>query len=324
MKAIVARGYGGPEVLEVQNLDIPVPAKNEILIKVHVASATRADTMMLTGKPYFARLFIGLTKPKNPIPGTGFAGEVVGVGSEVGQFNVGDRVFGESLFQFSSNAEYLAIPEDGVILPIPDSMKYEEAASYCDGPLTSYNFLKNLGKIQPDEKVLIIGASGALGTAAVQLSKYFGAEVTGVSSGRNIGMVQSLGADYVIDYTKEDFTTMEKHYDLIYDTVGKSSFKESKKVLSKDGLYLSPVLNFSLLIDVVFTSFSKGKKAIFDATGARKVDELKQFLAELVNIFQEGKLRSVIDRQFPLEKVRQAHEYIVKGHKRGNVVILVE
>lgn len=323
MKAIVANGYGSPEVLQLQKVSIPTPKENEVLVRVHAASATRADSQMRTGTPYAARLFTGLRKPKNPIPGTGFAGEVAAKGKEVKNFNIGDRVFGETTLGFSTNAEYVAVPVNGVILPMPEGMPFADAASICDGPLTSYNFLKEIGEVKPGQKVLINGASGSLGSAAVQLAKYLGAEVTGVCSSRNIGMVKSLGADKVIDYTRQNFTETEERYDLVYDTIGKSSFSASRNILKEGGTYLSPVLQTKLLVQMMWTAKFGSKKAIFGATGLRSDDELRALLEEVIVIYREGKLQSIIDRQFPLEKVRDAHAYIDRGHKKGNVIITV-
>jgi NADPH:quinone reductase-like Zn-dependent oxidoreductase len=324
MKAIVATGYGAPDVLKLKEVDKPQPKENEVLVKVYAASASTADGMIRTGKPYYARLILGIRKPKHPIQGTGFAGSVESVGKKVTTLKPGDRVFGETTFGFSTNAEYLTIPENGVILPMPENMNYAEAATYCDGHLTSMNFLKEIAQIKPGQKILINGASGSLGTAAVQIAKHLGAEVTGVASTRNVGLVKSLGADHVIDYTKKDFTKVDEKYDVIYDTVGKSSFSKSKSILSESGLYISPVLKFSLLLQMMRTSVFGKKKAKFSATGLLKEFELRALFAELLEIFKEGKLKTVIDRQYPLEKVSEAHTYIASGHKKGNVVIIVE
>ncbi len=321
MKAMVATGYGNHEVLQLKEVNKPTPASNELLVKVMTSAATTADTMMLTGKPYFARLFIGLTKPRTPIPGTGFSGVVESMGREVKNFNIGDKVFGETTFRFSANAEYLLIGEDGVIIQLPANLDFSEAANFCDGPLTSYNFLKEIANVQPGQSVLIIGASGALGTAGIQIANYLGASVTAVCSGKNSGFVKSLGADHVIDYTKEDYTKSEKKYDFIYDAIGKSSFKKCEPILKKKGVYLSPVLKFSLLLQVIKTSIFGGKKAKFDATGAKPEANLRSMLMNVVEIFKAGKLKMIIDRQYPLEKLGEAHRYIASGRKKGNVVI---
>lgn len=322
MKAIVATGYGGPEVLKLQDVNIPQPKENEVLVKVHASSATTADGMMRTGKPYFGRLMTGLTKPKHAIPGTGFAGVIVKTGRNVKRFNLATRVFGETTLGFSTNAEFVAVPENGVILPMPENMSYAEGATYGDGHVTSMNFLKEIAQIKAGQKVLINGASGSLGTAAIQIAKYLGAEVTGVCSTRNAGLVKSLGADHVIDYTKKDFTKANEIYDVVYDTIGKSSYSKNRNTLSDSGLYVSPVLKFSLLLQMMWTSVFSKKKAKFAATGLRSDNELHGLLTELVDIFKAGRLKTVIDRQYPLEKVAEAHTYIASGHKKGNVVII--
>lgn len=324
MKAMVITAYGDSKVLQLQEVALPQLKENEVLVKVFASSATRADTMMLTGKPYIGRLFTGIIKPKHTIPGTGFAGEVADLGKKVSRFKVGDQVFGETTLCFSTNAAFVAVPEQGVILHKPENLSFAEAAPVCDGHLTSINFLKAIGHIGPGQKVLINGASGSLGSAAVQLAKYFGAEVTAVCSSVNAGLVKSLGADHVIAYDQEDFTKSTERYDLIYDSIGKSSFSRAKKVLAPKGIYLSPVLKFTLLMQMMFGSLTGGKKARFAASGLKSDVELRALLAELVGMFQEGKLKTVIDRQFPLEKLAAAHQHIAAGHKKGNVVIIHE
>jgi NADPH:quinone reductase-like Zn-dependent oxidoreductase len=321
MKAMVMQGYGSPDVLKLQEVSRPQPKANEVLVKVMTSAATTACTMMRKGKPYFGRLFTGLTKPKKPIPGTGFAGVIEAVGSEVTKYKKGDRVFGETAFGFSANAEYLVVAEDGVILPMPEGMAFAEAANFCDGHLTSYNFLKEIANIQPGQKVLINGASGSLGTSAIQIAKHLGAEVTAVCSAPNAGLVKSLGADKVIDYRSEDFTKSKEKYDFVYDTVGKSSFGQCKSILKSEGVYLSPVLLLPLLVDMFKTSFGKGKKAKFDATGAKDHNKLRTMLSEVLDIHMAGKLKTLIDRQYPLEQLSEAHRYIETGRKKGNIVI---
>ncbi len=321
MKAMVASGYGSHEVLHLQMVPKPQPKANEILVKVVTSSATTADSMLLSGKPYLGRLFMGLSKPNKPIPGTGFAGVIEAVGEEVSDFEVGDRVFGETAFGFSANAEYLVVPADGIILTMPENLDYAEAANFCDGHLTSFNFLKEIAQIQPGQSVLINGASGALGTSAVQIAKFYGASVTAVCSSKNAGLVRSLGADAVIDYQQEDFTQSVNPYDFIYDTVGKSSFQACRGILKQGGVYLSPVLQFPLLFQVVKTSLFGDKKAKFAATGTNSPDKLRNMLTEVLSIYQAGKLKTVIDRQFPLEKLGEAHRHINTGHKKGNIVI---
>ncbi|MFK7846699.1 MAG: NAD(P)-dependent alcohol dehydrogenase [Rhodothermales bacterium] len=213
------------------------------------------------------------------------------------------------------------MPADGVVVTKPANLSYEEAAPVCDGALTSMSFLKDIAHIQPGQHVLINGASGSLGTAAVQLAKHFGAVVTGVCSTANVALVKSLGSDKVIDYTKEDFTNAGQSYDIIYDTVGKSSFSKCKSTLKKNGLYISPVLGLSLLFQMLFTAKSSGKKAMFSATGLRSAAELKPLLKELSTSFEAGAIRSVIDRRCSLDEAVEAHTYVDTGRKKGNVAL---
>lgn len=322
MKAIVCTKYGSPEVLQLQEVERPILKDKEVLIKVYASSITAADTMMRRGVPFYSRLFLGLTKPKAAITGTGFGGVIEAVGKEVSLFKVGEEVFGETVFGFGTNAEYISVSEDEVFLTKPLNVSFEEAATICDGPLTSWNFLKVIGNIQPGQKVLINGASGSLGTAGVQLAKYFGAEVTGVCSGANVELVKSLGADRVIDYKTEDFTENGETYDLIYDTIGKSSFSKCKKILTAKGGYLSPVLSFSLLLKMFWTSMFGSKKAKFSATGMLPIPELRIYLKEIKVLLETGQLKAVMDRHYSLEDVAEAHWYVDTGRKKGNVVAI--
>lgn len=324
MKAIVCTQYGSPDFLQLQEVQKPAPKNNEVLIRVHATSVTAADSMMRKPDPFISRLFLGLTKPKRSVIGTGFAGIIEAVGKEVTQYVVGDPVFGETGVRFGANAEYVCMPEDGVLALKPDKMSFEEAAPLCDGALTSLNFLKELANIQHGQSVLIIGASGGLGTAAVQLARYFGAEVTGVCSTVNVEMAKKLGANKVIDYTKEDFTRSGKTYDIIFDTVGKSSFSKCNKSLTQEGIYLSPVLRVSLLVQMLWTSMVGLKKAKFSATGLKPASELRILLKELKKIIEAGQLESVIDRCYPLEQAAEAHRYVDTGHKKGNLVITLD
>ncbi len=321
MQAVTIHGYGGPDVLRVQEVTKPRVQPNEVLVQVKASGVTTADALMRQGTPRFARLFLGLRKPKHTITGTGFAGVVVDAGAEVTKFKVGDEVFGETSVRFGANAEFVAVADNGVILKKPSFLDYASASLMCDGPLTSMNFLQYLGEVQPGQRVLINGASGSLGTAAVQLAKQMGAQVTGVCSSKNVELVLSLGADEVIDYTKTDFTRGAATYDVIYDTVGKSSFGACKRVLTQKGKYLSPVISIGLLFQMLGTSFVGSKKALFDATGLKKPEILKEMLRKLLMYIQEKKLDVVIDRQFPLEQAVDAHAYVESGHKRGNVVL---
>lgn len=318
MNAAILSGYGGPEKFEFKQVDKPTPKANEVLVKVTASTASRAESMLRSGTPYFARLFTGLTKPKKPILGTGFSGVIESIGSEVKNFKVGDAVFGETLFNFGTNAEYIAIGENELILPLPEVIDPLEAATFCDGHLTSMNFLQEIAEVQPGEKVLINGASGALGTAAIQIAKSMGAEVTGVCSTRNVGFVKSLGADHVIDYSKSDFTTNKGVYDVIYDTVGLAKFKKAKNALSQQGRFVTPVFHGFELCNMIFN----GKQMKFAATGMKKVPELKKLLNQVIETVEAGQLKTIVDRQFPLSKTADAHRLLDTGHKKGNIIII--
>ncbi len=322
MKAIVNTRYGSPDHLEMREVSIPQPAKKEILISVHASTVTAADTMMRQAKPFFARLFLGLFRPKNAIMGTGFAGVVVAAGPEVTRFRVGQAVYGETGANFGANAQYVVVPEDGVVLPKPEALPFELAATLTDGPLTSYNFLKQLGRIRPGQRVLINGASGSLGTAAVQLANQFGAEVTGVASGRNAELVEKLGADHFIDYKTTDPAGTGQTYDLIFDTVGKLGYGKARRALAPGGTYLSPVLTLGMLLQMLRTSLFGRKKAVFSATGLLPPAKLRPLLEEITDVVVRGKLHIVIDRRLPLEMAAEGHRYVDSGRKRGNVVLL--
>jgi len=327
MKAITYTGYGSPEVIRLSDVEKPIPKANQVLVKVHATSITTADSMIREGNPCYGRLFLGLSKHKRPIAGTGFSGEVVQLGKGVSQFKMGDSVFGETGMNFSANAEYICIAEDAMISTIPNNLSHQEAASICDGALTSYAFLKDLGQLKRGQSVLINGASGSLGSAAVQIAKALGAEVTGVCSSANVALVKSLGADKVIDYLEKDFTkshtSSDYRYDIVYDTLGKTSFSLCKDILKEQGVYLSPVLSFPLLLQTLCKLNSKGKTAKFSATGLRPATELRVFIDELKLMFEAGQIKTVIDRSYSLEETAEAHRYIDTGRKKGNVVVSI-
>lgn len=321
MQAIVSTAYGGPEVLKIQTVSKPVPQAGEVLIRVHAVSITTADGMIRKGIPKFGRLFLGLLKPKKAIPGTGFAGVIEAIGPEVEDYKVGDAVFGETGVNFGAHAEYICMPESGVIAKKPINMTFAEAAPVCDGPLTALNFLKNLAGLRPDHHVLINGASGSIGTAAVQIAKAMGATVTGVAGPSNQEFMKSLGADYVLDYTKTDYAKTGHRYDIIFDTVGKRTFANSRAALTEQGIYMSPVLSLSLLAQMLFRSMLGGQQVKFAATGLSPVPELRQQLELLKTMIEAGQIKSVIDRRYQLEEVHDAHHYVDRGHKRGNVIM---
>ncbi len=322
MQAAVLTRYGAPENIEITTLAQPTPRAKEVLVKVYASPVTTADTMLRRAEPAVTRLFLGFTRPRARVMGTGFAGKVVAVGAEVEDFAVGDRVYGESGFGFAANAEYVCVPADGVINWIPLALPYPDAATLCDGPLTSYHFLKTLANVEPGQSVLIIGASGSLGTAAVQLARAFGAQVTGVCSGRNAELVHSLGADEVIDYSKTKLSKVRETYDVVFDTIGNTSYRKSRHLLTERGLYLTPVLNFSTLVDVARTRFFSQQQAKFAAVGTLPPPQLRGYLETLTELIADGQLRVVIDRKYPLGEAAAAHRYVDSGRKRGNVVLV--
>ena len=319
MKAIVYSNYGGPEVLQIKEVDKPVPKENEVLIRVHAATVTAGDVRSRRADHILEKLVHGLAGPKkDKILGMELSGEIESIGVNVTRFKVDDQVFASTYgVDLGSYAEYKAFPEDGMIALKPANMAHKEAAAVPTGGITSLFFLRDLGKIQKGQKVLINGASGSLGTYAVQLAKYFGAEVTGVCSSKNVELVESLGADRVIDYTQEDFTENKNSYDIIFDTVNKSSFSKCKEALKEKGVYLA-TFPWPVIVDVIWTSLFGGKKAVF-GVGTEKAENL-DFLRDLI---ESGKFKAVIDRTYQLDEIVEAHRYVDTGRKRGNVAVVI-
>jgi NADPH:quinone reductase-like Zn-dependent oxidoreductase len=323
MKAIVATKYGPPEVLQLIEVAKPTPKDNEILVKVRATTVNVGDSRMrsFTVPPMFwlpGRIALGFRKPRNPIFGMELAGVVEAVGKDVKWFKAGDQVFASTFkAKFGAHAEYKCLPADGAVVTKPNNTTYEEAATLPIGAITALYFLKK-GNIQSGTKVLINGASGSVGTFAVQLAKYYGAEVTGVCSTANIELVKSLGSDKIIDYTQADFTKNGETYDIIFDAVGKTTFPQCKSSLKSKGYYLHTVMLGSGIKGLWYSMTTDMK--VIGGTAATRREEL-EFLKELI---ETGQLKPVIDRCYPLEQFVEAHRYVDQGHKKGNVVITFE
>jgi NADPH:quinone reductase-like Zn-dependent oxidoreductase len=330
MKAIVFTEWGPPEVLQLKEVEKPTPKEDEVLIRVYATAVTSGDYRarnLDVPTRIMALMFgfnFGLIRPKFSILGNNLAGEIKAVGKDVKLFNEGDQVFGSTGEGFGAYAEYKCLPEEGVLAIKPANMTYEEAAAVPVAGLEALNFLRK-GNIQRGQKILINGASGTIGPFAVQLAKHFGAEVTAVDSTGKLDMLRSIGADQVIDYTQEDFTKSGETYDFILDVVSKSSFSGSMRSLKQDGRYLIADPGPSQLVRGRWTSMTRGltrrqagKKVIFGAAYPKSEDLV--FLKELI---EAGKMKSVIDRRYPLEQTAEAHRYVEKGGKKGNVVITV-
>jgi NADPH:quinone reductase-like Zn-dependent oxidoreductase len=330
MKAIVYTEYGPPDVLQLKEVAKPTPKDNEIRIRVHATSVNIGDIWARNFKaisprkfsmpfPLWlpARVYFGFTKPKINILGNEFAGEIEVVGKDVKLFKVGDPVFGYRGQSMGANAEYLCMAENGLVTIKPVNMTYAEAAAVPYGAITALNLLRKVN-IQRGQKVLINGASGGIGSAAVQLAKYFGAEVTGVCATPRVEFVKALGADKVIDYTQEDFTKNGETYDLIFDILGKSSFTKCKNSLKRNGIYLLASFKMKQLFQMLWTSISGNKKVICALSSESPKDLI--FIKELV---EAGKIKSILDKCSPWEQIAEAHRYVEQGHKKGNVVIIV-
>ena len=312
--------YGAPEVLHQVTRPVPTPGLTEVLIRIRASAVSRADGMMRAGTPRYSRLFLGLARPRNDLIGTCLSGEVVAVGTRVSQFAVGDAVFGEAGMAFGANASHICLDEFGVLLQKPESLSHEDAAVMCDGPLTSLHFLETVAGLKPGERVLILGGSGSLGSAAVQIAKTMGAHVTATCSTRNVDLLLSLGADRVIDYTAEDALSGNSKHDVIYDTLGLASFRKAARALVPEGRYVCPVLSLALLGAMLRTGLVGRRKAKFSAAGLQKPAVLRPLLTRLLGLIENRSLVPLLDRTYPLADLIEAHRYMETGHKRGNVV----
>jgi NADPH:quinone reductase-like Zn-dependent oxidoreductase len=323
MKAIVYEKYGPPDVLEFKEVEKPTPKDDEVLVKVHAASVTYSDLLFLRGEPFVVRFLYGLLEPKHKIPGKDIAGRVELVGSNVKQFQPGDEVFGNiSVCGYGAFAEYVSVPENALLLK-PANLTFEEAAAVPEAAVVALQGLRNKGQIQPGQKVLINGASGGIGTFAVQIAKSFGAEVTGVCSTRNLDMVRSIGADQVIDYTREDFTQNGQRYDLILATAGYRSIFDYKLALRPKGIYVATGGSQAQINQSMFLG------PLISMTGSKKMGNLamkpnKNDLVFMKELLEAGKVVPVIDRRYPLSEVPEAFRYYDEGHSQGKVVITVE
>ena len=323
MKAIVYERYGPPEVLQLKEVEKPTPKDNEVLIETHATTVTSGDWRVRSlnvpvGFGLIMRLVFGVSKPKQPILGTELAGVVESVGKEVRKFKVGDQVFAFSDAAMGCYAEYKCMPQDGAMALKPANLTFDEAAALSFGGATALDFLRR-GKLQRGEKVLINGASGGVGTAAVQLARHFGADVTGVCSTANVELVKSLGASHVIDYTKDDFTRNGETYDIIVDTVGTAPFSRSKASLKQGGRLLMILAGLPDMLQIPWVSMTSSKQVIAGPAATRAED--LRFLAGLA---EAGEFKPVIDRRYPFERIAEAHSYVDTGRKKGNVIITLE
>lgn len=321
MKAIVWTNYGPPDVLQLREVEKPAPKDSEVLIKIHATTVTAGDCEMRNLKfPLWIRipmqLYVGIRKPKRvTVLGGYLAGEIEAVGKDVKQLNIGDQVFGFTGLSFGAYAEYICLPEEGAVIKKPANMTYEEAAPVALGGLEALHFLRK-ANIRPGQKILINGAGGNIGTFAVQLAKHYGAEVTAVDSTGKLDMLRSIGADHVVDYTREDFSKNGQTYDIIFDVVLKSSFSRIINSLNENGIYLLTNPTLLKMIRARWVSKTSSKKVIFEFTKPNTHD-----LALLKELIEAEKIKTVIDKRYPLEQIVEAHRYIEAGHKKGNIVI---
>ena len=324
MKAMVYTSYGPPEVVQLKAVEKPTPKNNEVLVRIEAAVVSRGDCTARKGSPVSIRLATGLVRPKKPILGTNLAGEIEAVGKAVTRFKPGDQVFAATGAGFGAHAEYLCLPDDGALATKPANATYAEAAAICEGGLTALPFLRDQGKIQPGHHVLINGASGAVGSSAVQLAKSFGADVTGVCGPMNVDTRQVAGSRYGHRLHQADFTQTGQTYDLIFDTVGNGSFFRGKGVLKPGGIYVTTVLTLAIYPHMLWTAKIGNKRAIIAYSNFRPASEKAKDLLVLKALVEAGTLKPVIDRCFPMDQTVEAHRRVETGRKTGNVVIHVD
>ena len=319
MKAAVYRSYGSPDVVTVDEVPKPVPRDDEVLVRVHAATVGIVDSLASQSTPWYARFHFGLRRPRFAVLGTDFAGQIEAAGPAVTRFAVGDQVFGTTAPRFGAHAEYVCLPEQGALARKPAGLTYAEAAALADG--TAVCFLRDKAHVQRGQAILINGASGAVGTTALQLARHLGATVTGVCSGPNADLVRKLGASDVIDYTKADFTRAGRAYDVIFDVAGKSSFSRCRPALTAAGVYLTTAPSPGILLQMPWTSRSRGRKAVVAFTGLRAPGEKRKDLRYIRELTEASALVPVIDACYPLRRIADAYRRVDAGHKRGNVVV---
>ncbi|MBW2173487.1 MAG: NAD(P)-dependent alcohol dehydrogenase [Deltaproteobacteria bacterium] len=319
MKTVVYTKYGPPEVLQLKEVEKPAPKDNEVLVEIHATTVNRTDCALLRGKPFIARFATGVLKPKRQTPGTEFAGEIEAVGKNIASFKVGDRVFGFDDSGSASHAEYMTISGDKALTTIPENITYEQAAASCEGVHYAYNFINKVN-LESGRRILVNGATGAIGSAAVQLLDHYGANITAVCRGEHFELVKSLGANEAIDYTQEDFTESGRIYSFVFDTVGKSSFAKCKPLLEPGGVYISSELG--VMAQNIFFAL------VTPVIGKQKVKfplplNCKRSVLLVKKLIEEGYFKAVIDRTYPLEQIVEAFKYVETGQKTGNVVVTV-
>lgn len=317
MRALTRKHYGGPEVLEVSNIPLPHPKKGDLLIKVHATTINRTDCGILRGKPFLVRFFTGLSKPKNLVPGTDFAGEVVAIGKAVKRFKVGDRVWGLNDEGLASQAPYMCVAENAAVEKIPENTSYAEAVACAEGAHYALNFINKVN-LKPGNRVLVNGATGAIGSAAVQLLKHMNMQVTATANTKNLNLVGALGADEIVDYTCDDFTQTDVRYDFVFDSVGKSTFARCKPILTPKGIYISSELgpNAENLYLPLFTRIRGGKRVIFPIPV-----NTRKSIKHITSLLTSGAFKAVIDQHFSLDAAKEAYAYVESGQKTGNVIL---